>query len=100
MPERLQCRLVKTFALGRMCINGCSDVFKARPHLDRKAEDCRQFGDAGADALDAEQQVVVGPGDDPDEAIFAAERKRAAVCPEWEDIRPDLEAPASRLAGR
>ena len=74
MPQLLQRGFLEAFALGRVRMDGCGDVFEPRAHLDRQAEDRRQFGDAGADCLDAEQQMIVGAGDDADESILPAQR--------------------------
>jgi hypothetical protein len=38
MPQQLQRALMEAFALGRVSVDGCGDVFEARAHFDRQAE--------------------------------------------------------------
>src|SRR5450759_5148187 len=62
--------LQKTFALGWMGMDGCSDILEPRAHLERQAEPGRQFRNPGAHSLNAEQKMIVGSGDHANESRF------------------------------
>src|SRR5438105_117685 len=54
MAQSLEGGLQKTFALRRMGMDRCGDVFEPRAHLERQAETSRQFRNPSAHSLNAE----------------------------------------------
>ena len=56
------------FGHGWVSVDGVGDVFENGPHLKRKGPLADQFTDVGADALDAEDTVVVFSGNHTNEA--------------------------------
>ena len=67
------------FAQRRMGVDGERDVFEARAHFQRERKGGREFGDAGADGLDSEHDMVVGARDDAHEAVVVLQRHGAAI---------------------
>src|SRR6516162_6884230 len=100
VSERLQCGLVKAFALGRMRMDGSGNVFEACAHLDCKAEDGRQFGNASSHALNAKQHMIVSPRHDADEPVLAIQGQGPPVRPEWKEIGLDVKTPGLCLVRR
>ena len=71
-------------ALGRVGVNRPGNVLEPRAHFEGQAEFRRQLRNSGPHRLDAKHEVIVGPGDDADEASFAATAvgvKLAALTP-------------------
>src|SRR3989338_348402 len=99
-PQRPEARLLERLAQRWMRVDRAGDVLQSRPHLDRQREARRKLGYAGADRLDAEYEMIVGAGDDADEAILALAGHRPAVCPEGKLPDLDLDPCRSRPGGR
>ena len=81
----------------RVGVDRAGDVLEPRAHFDRQRKGRRQFGDAGADGMDAEHDMVVGPRRDPDEPLVGLPGHRPAVGAEGEKARQNL---AVRRLGR
>jgi len=75
-----------------MGMNCCGDVLETRAHLQRQAKGGRQFRNAGSHSLNAKQKMIVGPGDNADEACFPLESHGAAVGTEGKEVGLDFDA--------
>src|SRR5688500_16634548 len=99
MAQSRERGLPKAFALGWVGMNCRGDVLKPRAHLERQTEPGRQFRNAGSNTLDAEQQMIVGSGDDADKAIFPLQSHGAAVCPERKEAGLEVDTGGLGLVG-
>ena len=90
MAQRRERRLVESFAQRRMGVDGERDVFEARAHFQRERKGGREFGDAGADGVDSEHDMIVGARDDAHEALVVLQRHGAAVGAERKMADADL----------
>ena len=75
--ERPQRRLLHRLAERRMRMEGAGHILQPRAHLYGEPERRRKLGHALADSLHAEDQVIVGAGDDPHEAVRALQGRDA-----------------------
>ena len=76
VAERLAGRLLYRLALRGVCMDGASDVLQPGAHLQGQAERGGEFGDAMTHGLEAQHQIVVGPGDDVYEGMVVGENSR------------------------
>lgn len=90
VAERLQRRFLNCFAACRMRVNRAGDILEADAHFDRKRKCCRQFGNATADRVKAEDQIGVGTRHHPHEAILGLCGHGAAIGGERKLAKPDL----------
>src|SRR3954468_320039 len=90
MADPLARSRMECFATAGMRMDGAGDVLQPGTHLQRQPEAGREFGDAVTDRLNAQHEVVVGPGDDADEALLGILRQGPAIRSEGELPEPDV----------
>ena len=71
VAQRLERGFLKPLALRRMRMDGSGDVFQPRAHFHGQRKRGRQFGDAMADGLNAEDEMIAGGSHHPDKALLA-----------------------------
>ena len=94
--ELLQRGFWKRFAHRRIRVHDCSDILKARAHLNGYRERRRQFRDAVAHGLDPESVMAGAVRDYAHQADIVFERHCPAVRGEWEAI--DADHPIASIA--
>jgi len=67
-----------------MCVNGRSNILKARTHFERQTKCSGQLRHTLTDGLETEKYAIVLPGQDANKAIAAFGCKRPAIGPERE----------------
>ena len=92
MAQGLERGLDKGLALRRMGMDSRGDILEPSAHLKRQAERGRQFRDAGAHGVKAEEEMIIGPRHNADKATLVFKRHGTAIGPEWKESRFDLDA--------
>lgn len=92
--------LLKCLSETGVGVDRTRDILQARAHFQRQGESRGKLGNPVSHRLDAQNEMIVGAGDDPDEAVVPLQRHRLAISAERKTADCGLDAGRLCVLGR